>query len=261
MFGNARLLPPTVMDWIVDEVPDDFAAGRVFVAPARAIGVTPPTANESLLALSQISGGTAITPDLQVATSLMSLEIPFLDGLASGQFRTFLNQHEGELTLFRRAFRRLVAAGNTTQANGSDAVEEIQFQIAELTRSHKYAELRNTVAKLGGVLATLSAGVAVAKPGTAVSMAALAGAGAASAALFGLWKQSVDTAEKMAQNPFFVLWKLGVDRPSRVRSERPAVPLDVPKARIAQAPLVETANHWLCPPTCGVWFAGVRKKD
>jgi len=65
-----------------------------------------------------------------------------------------------------------------------DVVKELQFHIAELTRSEKFARVRNSIAALGGTIGTVSAAVAIAaKPENPVWWAAVAGAGAAGVSL------------------------------------------------------------------------------
>jgi hypothetical protein len=261
VIGHARLLPAAVLDWLVDEVPEDFLTGRVFVAPAPVIGINPEDVTPSLSAWAGIGGGTALLPDeFTTATAMMNLEIPFLDALSPGAFRTFLRDYEGELTAFRQSFQKLVTARDSSRAPVQDVVKELQLHIAEFTRSDKFAKVRNTIAALGGTIGTFSAAVAIAaKPENPIWWAGLAGAGAAGVSLLNIWKQTVDSQERMSQNPYFILWKLGVTKPAQVKKTSDAKMVKAPKMPLDQFIEVHGADHWLCPPTNGFRIAAVRR--
>jgi hypothetical protein len=263
VIGQARLLPATVVDWLVDEVADDFLSGKVFVAPAEMIGIKPDDANPSLSAWAGISGGTAVAPDnFQTATELMALEIPFLDAMSPTEFRTFLRDYEGELTGFRQSFLKLVTTRDQANKNVQDIVKEIQFQIAELMRAEKFSKVRNSIATLGGTIATVSAAVAVAaRPENPAWWAGIAGAGAAGVSLLNIWKQRVDTREQMAKNPYFILWKLGVTKPARVRKRLNTSVIKKRRMPLDKFIEVHGDKHWLCPPTTGFTFLVVEDKD
>ena len=255
VIGRACLLPATVVDWIVDEAPEDFLGGKVFVAPAEVIGVGRDNLLPSLSAWSDVNCGTAVVPDdLRTAAERMPLEIPFFDAIPPGQLRTFLREHEGELRAFRASFQKLVTGrqslGSATKAK--DLVEEVQFQVVELTRSSKFAKVRNGIAALGGTIGTVSAGVAIAtKPEDAVRRAALACAGAAGLPLLNMWKQLVDTQERMAENPYFIHWRLGITQPREVKRINLAPFTEAPKLPFTDLTEVHGADHWRCPPTPG----------
>ena len=110
-----------------------------------------------------------------------------------------------------------------------------------------------------GVLATVSVAVSAAAGASAAPAIAAGAMGAATAALFDLWKQRVDRAEKTQGNPLNLLWSLGASNASHV-----AKPLSTIGFRKHQqvTPLEQGLNpecHWLCPPTAGVGFLLVRK--
>ena len=255
VIGRACLLPATVVDWIVDEASEDFLVGKVFVAPAEVIGVGTGNLMPSLSAWSDVNGGTAVVPYApRTATEGMSLEIPFLDAISPGQLRTFLRDHEGDLTAFQRSFQRLVTGRQSLDSSvpAMDLVEEVRFQVAELTRSSKFARLRNEIAALGGTIGTVSAAVAIAaRPEDPVRRVALACAGTAGLSLLNMWKQIVGTQEQMNAPPYFIHWKLGIAQPSGVKRINLAPFIEPPRLALNDVTEVHGADHWLCPPTPG----------
>ena len=181
--------------------------------------------------------------------------------MSATEFRIFLRDYEGELTGFRQSFHKLVTTRDPSMTRVEDVVKEIQFQIAELTRAEKFTKVRNSIAALGGTIATVSAAVAIAsKPENPAWWAGIAGAGAAGVSLLNIWKQKVDAQEQMAKNPYFILWKLGVTKPTRVRKRRNTSIVKKPRMPLNEFIEIHGAMHWLCPPTPGVRFLVVEDK-
>jgi hypothetical protein len=133
-----------------------------------------------------------------------------------------------------------------------DLVEEVQFQVAELTRSSKFAKLRNDIAALGGTIGTVSAAVAIAaRPEDPLRRLALACAGGAGLSLLNMWKQLVDTQKQMDESPYVIHWKLSIAEPSGVKRINLAPFTEPPKLPFTDLTEVHGADHWLCPPTPG----------
>lgn len=261
IFGTARLLPETVVDWLVEEASDDFLDGRVLVAPAELIGISKQRMPEGLSKLASITKGAPLTSNYEIARAAMELDIPFLDNMNSLRFKTFVRDYEGELMQFRRAFRNLVTVKAKSEDRLKECVEELKYEIAELTKAAKYQGARNSISKLGGILATFTASFALAvnaQPNSMYRLLGGAGIAAATKALLDLYTQAIEREKNLADNPYFILWKLGVSRPSEVKAPSTVEVIKAPKLSPEQFGL-DFAYHWLCPPTNGVWFGGVRK--
>jgi hypothetical protein len=260
LIGNARLMPETLLDWLVDETPEDFAKGKVFVAPAELIGIDSQETFEGLNKLGGITRGAPMTSDYEIARAAIELDIPYLDNMNPLTFKKFLSDYEGELVQFQRAFKRVVMSRGKSEDQLKDYVEELRHEIAELTVAAKHGNTRTSIAKLGGILGTFTVSFTMAigtQPNSISRLIGAAGIGAATKALLDLWTQAKEGEKAMTDNPYFILWKLGVSRPSEVMRASNVDLVKVPQVSPEQF-LRNTAYHWLCPPTIGVWFAGVR---
>ena len=108
LVGTARLMPDDLIDWVVDEVADEFISGNIFVAPAELIGINPQQSVQSLEALNATRNGTSIIPSVGMARALLEVDLPFIDQMSNRNYRKFVADHEPDLYLFRRAFRKLI---------------------------------------------------------------------------------------------------------------------------------------------------------
>lgn len=261
LLGYADLMPETLLDWLVDEACDDFVDGKVFIAPAEQIGINPKFSTAGLNRLADVTNGMPVMPDHEITQAAMELNMPYLDNMSSGAFKKFIADHQGELVRFQRAFRKLVSAREQSEGNLKDYLDELKYEIAELTVAQKHESTRRNIVKLGGMLGTFSASFAMAVQTNATSFSSLIGAagmGAAALGLVDLWKQASEREQKMASNPYFILWKLGMTRLSEVKRSS--------KVNLTKAPnlskerLRTKAHHWLCPPTPGVHFLCVKDK-
>lgn len=260
VIGVARLMPERILDWLYNEASEEFSRGDVFVAPAELIGIDPSDAQPGLQTLAEVALGERVDPDDQAIVHLANLEIPYIDKMRPAAFRRFLRDHEEEFTRFRSVFKKLSAeAGTDLRA----VVEELRVEVADLSLSERYASLRRTISRFGGALATCGAAVAAAvaaSPETALPIAASAGAAGATATLFDLWKQRAEYHEAQHRSPYYILWKLGVDRPSRVQR----TPVAAELRRLHRLENATEKNlgdfHWLCPPTPGLRLAVVPVK-
>jgi len=262
IIGYARLMPETLLDWLVEEAYEEFSEGKVFIAPAELIGINLHAIPQGLSRLAGVTKGIPMTSDYEIVKAALELNIPYLDNLSSQAFKEFLKDYEGELVRFQRAFRNLVTAREKSEAQLKDYMEELKYEIAELTMASKHHSMRKSLGKLGGILATFTASFTMALNTQPTSLARLIGAagiGAASKTLLDMFVQATEREQKMPDNPYFILWKLGMSQPSEVVKKHT---VDIAKApRLSPKELrVHSTHHWLCPPTPGVRFAVTEKK-
>lgn len=248
--GHAHLLPEAALDWLVEEAAAAFLEGNISIAPAELVGLAPDATGQSLGPLPDLAGGLSLIPAHQAARALMDLEIPFLDRMPPSSFSAFLNDHQGDLEAFQRAFKKLVATSSETEA--LQYIEEIRHEVAELVKAERSKRLRKAATLLQGVLAVGPASLAIAQAPSNPTGWAVA-AGAAGATLIELWKQA-----QAQPNPFSILWDLGLSSPSQVRAKPTATMAQLPPLPVDRFAL-HAAHHWLCPPTNGVRLMGVRK--
>jgi len=254
-------MPEDVVSWLAREAAEPFARGEVYIAPAELIGFNRRGLNVGLSVLAEVGGGTAVSTDLRVAQTLLELELPYLANLTVKGIERFRRDHDPELAIFRSALRKLIASTRALDAPQAEIVEELKTQVAELRLSAKYSSLQRDVLKLGGILATFSASLGLLMQRAAdltLSTLGFAGLNAAGIALIDLLKQAREAKRRMAENPCFVLWKLGVRSESDVRTTR-RVPVTTPPPPSPE--LIPDTEHWLCPPTNGFLLAGVRKRQ
>jgi hypothetical protein len=253
---NARFMPEAILDWLVEEVPEEFVKGKVFISPDVEIGLDTQAAPLGLGTLATVAGGVPVISEDDVAKAIVELDIPYLDNMSSKKFRKFLADYEGELIRFQTAFKKAVTATGKSEQQMTDYIEELKYEIAEFMIADKYNNVRKNIAKLGGVLGTFSASLAMAvstDPSSMLPLVGAAGMGAAATSLLSLWNQAVEHERDMSKNPYYLLWKLGISKPSQVRkSSRPNL-IQTPRPSVEQLQ-VPVAHHWLCPPTPGVEF-------
>lgn len=256
VLGTARLMPESMLRWIVEEVPGPFSRGNVFVAPAELVGVSLAAGKPQLDALTGVTRGSAIVPDnYTTAATLMNLNLPYIDGMRPDNFQKFLDDHAGELHEFRNAFVDLIRGSEDLAMAGS----RLEHEVAELLRASRHERLRVFVSKCKGSLTTFPVAMAaLAAAGAAYSGDPFAGAavlGAAGKTLRDLWKDSRSQAGNRDSDPYRILWKLGVE--NAPLQHRVAVG-DWPRPQAAADDTLSTC-HWLCPPTNGLAYLVVRK--
>lgn len=259
--GTARPMPEGVVSWLAHEAAQLFARGEVFIAPAELIGFNTKGLQVGLSVLAEIGGGTPVSTDIRIAQTLLELELPYIDNLSVEAIEKFRRDHDPELAVFRSALRKMIAHTQTSGAPQAEIIQELRTHIAELRLSAKYSSLQRDVLKLGGILATFSASVgALIQHSADVTILTLgfAGANAASIALIDLLKQAREAKRRLAENPCFVLWKLGVRNESDIQARRLA-PVVTPSPPSAN--LIPDTEHWLCPPTNGFLIPGVRNRQ
>jgi hypothetical protein len=257
LVGTARLMPEEVVDWLIDEANQEFRGGQLFVAPAELVGLDF-TSADALAPVATITGGATVEPQTASALAALELDLPFLDAMSPKRFRKFMREHKEEFFRFRVAFARLVTESSENPEQRLGWLDELRAEVADIQLSERYGRLRRNIVLAGGTLGvvTACAGAFAAAPETV----SVVGAGAAGAALIDLWRQALERREGRSANRLSLLWNLGVQRPSQVRRTRRA------RVSLAQPPPVDPealrpprSHHWLCPPTSGLLFAGVRK--
>jgi len=256
VLGTARLMPEEVPSWIVKETPRGFSKGDVFVAPAELVGIGAGVSQPQLDAFTDVTRGSLVVPeDLAAATTLMSLQLPYVDGMNADDFQKFLDDHTGELLDFRTAFVDLVRGTGDL----STASARLENEVAELTRAARHEQLRVFVSKCKGSLKSFPVAMAaLAAAGAAYAGDPFAGAavlGAAGKALKDLWTESRRQAGATSLHPYRVLWKLGVERP---HVQHRVMVGEWPQRQAVTDDALPTC-HWLCPPTNGLAYLAVRE--
>ncbi|HEX9730408.1 MAG TPA: hypothetical protein VGG06_00295 [Thermoanaerobaculia bacterium] len=257
LVGTARLMPEEVVGWLMSEATEEFRDGQLFVAPAELVGLNFSAAG-ALTPVATITGGATVEPQTASALAALELDIPFLDGMSPKRFRKFMRENKDELFRFRVAFARLVTQSSENPEQLLDWLHELKAEVADIRLSERYGRLRRNIVLAGGALGvvTASAGAFANAPETV----SVVGAGAAGAALIDLWRQALEHRQGRSANRLSLLWNLGVQRPSQVHRARrarmtPAQPPPIDPEALRPPP----SHHWLCPPTSGLLFAGVRR--
>lgn len=256
VLGSARLMPQSVVDWLIDEAAAEFLNGKVFLAPAELIGIDPLGSPEGLSHLAIVADGPAFTTDFSIARAAVNIDLPFLDRMAPDQFHVFLADHGDALVDLRRAFRKLFAGGVASEAEFAACVEEIRHEVNELTEARKSERVRGALTMLGGtfgiVTVSISLGLALQEPRIGQVVAASAAAGQV---LVDLIRQAREKASPGKSNPYTVLWKLGM---------APATKRGGPSRDLVRDPTLPSSDfdptrpyHWLCPPTWGLLYPSV----
>ncbi len=264
IMGNVRPMPDAVVSWLANEAAEPFTRGDVSIAPAELIGFNTKGLQLGLSVLSEIGGGIPISPDLRMAQTLLDLELPYLDNMTVKAIEKFRRDHDPELDVFRLTLRKLITNAQASATPHAEIIQELKTYVAELRLSTKYASLQRDVLKLGGVFALFSAslGALLQYPtNVTVSTLGFTGASAASIALIDLLKQAREAKWRMAENPCFVLWELGLHKESDVRATRRTPIVSSSPINSEMTKLIPDTAHWLCPPTNGFLFMAVRKSE
>lgn len=256
--GYARLIPEVVADWIVEEAPGAFSRGEVFVTPDELVGLS--QADQGMVA-----GFEGLLEALAVHTGrseevLMELQLPALDGMAPAEFERFLLDSGVELERLRVAFRRLVDA--SPNADLEALVEEVNYEVAELTLADRFHRFRSRVTRLGGVVGACAAAIGAAAGsagGPVGTITAAAAGGAAAAGLCEAIRQAAERGLDLHRSPFYVLWELGRKKSLRLKRTRVGKHHKQRRSR-APASIDDGYFHWLAPPSAGVGFLFVKEK-
>jgi hypothetical protein len=258
--GYAQPMPEEIVTVLAQDLRGPFLRGEVFIAPAELIGFASEAIETGIDLTSEITDGDTTKADAAAAQFLVELDLPHVDGLSLRAIERLRRDYDPELAVFRSALRNVTNSIKREGQAPHALVQAVRDNIAELRRSAKYAAFSRDVVKLGGILTTFSAslGALMRQPDNlTLSALGFAGVSAAGIALLDLIKQARETRKKMADNPFFPLWHLGLRHEKQVQR----------RARIqirTQSPpspeLIPLTHHWLCPPTGGFLIAGVRKK-
>jgi hypothetical protein len=261
--GFTRPLPEAALDWLVEEAPQAFERGEVFVSAADLVGIPPADLENGSELLAEVEEAVLVKNSLRTLDVLATLELPHLDNLSAANFERFLSEHADDLLRFRQAMRKLVR----TEAGVADALDEIAAELADLRLSDAHQRVRKAITKFGGTLTTVSAAVGAAastmtqSPAIAAAAAGAAGgAAAASAALVELWKQAAEQRAKAAERRLSLLWKLGAQPPKRARAPTPDLTFRRYERTLPFVPEDSHDCHWLCPPTNGMRFLAVRRR-
>lgn len=266
VIGQARLLPEYFVRWLIEEVPDDFMDGNVFISPAELVGIDSKQPDNGLNVLSHISNGTLVNNEPEIAKAILQLDIPYVDNISQHKLRKILNDYEPELYCFRKAFKELIVSNHNSIDQVNFYLEQLRYEVAELCKSKKHQPFRLTLSKSAGVLAILSTSFPVAEiisQGLTTSSSLLsfvAGSAISGAALTltQLLEQHKQKEKSISDNPFYLLWKLGITKPSEIQNRNLINLVKIPKGNPVN---IDNNNgfHWLCPPTNGLAFLGIKK--
>ncbi len=252
VLGFSSLMPPGVPDWIAEEVPNSFLAGKVFVAPAELIGINPRCPMPEVEALAEVTRGVPASQSTDAAVAILDVELPWIDGMSPGDFEALLADHQDELSEFQAAFRILMSGYDVSPDAMHSACQRFRSAVDELHRSRKLAQFRAVVEKCKGSLSSFPIAMGVlAAAGAVFARDPFAGAavmGAAGKALRDLWAEAraaAHAAHASPRSPLRLLFRLGVDK-ARFQSPKQ-------KARMTSVQLKQpgeiTPSHWLCPPS------------
>jgi hypothetical protein len=259
VLGYASLMPAEILQWLAEEAEQAFTSGRLFIAPAELIGLNRAPRVQHLRGLADMVDGGAVAESVDAALAGIELEIPWIDGMGSADFEKLLQDHRQELQEFQTAFRSLVAGYHASEADADLARRRVSDAVSELMRSSRHAAFRVFVNKCKGTLSTFPAAMGVlGAAGAAYSHDPFAGAAVVAAAgkvLRDLWRQSRSEARASSSSPYRVLLQLGMQKARFVSGP--------PGSGAGRGTHKRSAKlgpyHWLCPPTCGVRAAVVKK--
>lgn len=256
--GRGNYLDDRILRWLYTEAADAFLQGNLFISPSCNVGLEA-FVNDSSHPLAQLTNGTTAGDVQSQAEFLFELDLPLLDKMKPRHFTKFLAEHSSELAIFRRAYAGLKLSEGENQFE--EACREIRAEVAEICLSGKYASLRSTALKLGGVVATTAAVVGTTittAPSALIPVAGAAGVGAAAQMLCSLRDHFVSSSLEKRKNPHFVTFELGLDSPERVPSK--IVPARLKKMLSRQPLEVPSLSdyHWLTPTGNGMAFSGTK---
>ena len=265
IIGNARLLPEYFARWIIDEVPQEFVDGKVFISPANLVGIDNKQYHNGIRILSNIYNGGTVEENELTAENILKLDIPFLDNISIAKQRKLLKNYEPELKQFRMAFRELISSNFDSQKDTNYYIEKLNYEVSEIRHAKKNQGFRMAIKKNNGILTILTATLPLADVVTqgVNSMSSLlnftsVGALCGAASIFSqIWKQYKDSKTIVKKNPFSMFWHLGISKPN-IRNKHLVSRIKVPKDRIIDLN-VDGSFHWLTPPQNGLGFLGVKK--
>ncbi|MCX6156243.1 MAG: hypothetical protein NT007_18995 [Candidatus Kapabacteria bacterium] len=248
--GEGLYLPNEIFDWLISEAYQDFINGNLFISNGELIGITKKHIQESISAFSDVTCGTTVMKDIKQTQLLLELDIPFIDNMSSKQFLAFRQEYESDLLLFRRAFKKLFEC----DSNEYLPFDELKYELAEIQKSSKYNNFRNSIKKLGGILTTFTVSAALFNPisdKTLINVIAAAGVGAATKTLLDIWTQSTNSNQNIKKSPFSLLWDIGLKHPSNLIKKNKVYSGQLKNSVFKEIKSFEGV-HWLCPPTVGM---------
>ncbi|HKH43903.1 MAG TPA: hypothetical protein VKM72_04490 [Thermoanaerobaculia bacterium] len=263
ILGFASLMPDSIAQWLVEEAGQAFSDGRLFVAPAELVGLSPLPLSPGLDALAEVAAGSVGADLSDPAVAILDLEIPWIDGMAPADFDALLVDYRDELVEFQAAFKELMSGYYSSLDQADAARLRLQNAVAELLRSAQHAHLRALIAKCKGSLTTYSFAMGVLATAGAISsrdpFAGAAVLGGAAKALRDLWQQARAEAQSPPRNPLRFLLRLGVER-ARFRTRPRGSRISGVPATALRKPEELAPCHWLCPPTGGLRFAMLKEE-
>jgi hypothetical protein len=261
LIGTARLMPASVLQWMVDEAPNRFLRGEVFVAPAELVGISQSIGEDLIDAMADVLRGAVLTEDQRVAGALFDIELPFIEGMSPEDFEKLLEDEQDSLHDFRSAFYDITRRYHNSEVETRVALERLRDEISAIKTSARTARLRNFVERCKGRMSLFNIGMGTLAAGDAIYtkdplLATMVAAGAGKV-LYDLWKESAGTQPDLRSRPLRLLWKLGATT-SRQCTRRTKSAF--PTTKVEPAKEIDP-HHWLCPPTAGIGLAFVRKEN
>jgi len=259
VIGTSRLMPEEIPTWLVEEASGAFLRGDVFVSPSELIGMSPDRPADGLTALSDVTGGVSISPELGPALAALDLEMPFVDGLTPADFDRLLTDFGEALEDFRAAFRELMSHYHESESAAKAAISQLRDEVEILAHSARAQRFRDFVARCRGKVRTIPTLVGVLTAvGAGLSGDPFTGAAAtltAGGILWDIWKQARALQPNLSGYRLRLFWQLGVHR---ARGGSKARLGEYPK-KLPTEPEELGPYHWLCPPSNGMLFAAVKK--
>jgi len=245
-------MPSEIPNWLAEEVPQSFLAGKVFVAPAELVGINPLRPMRGVEDLAEIACGVPTSQSIDASVAILDLDIPLIEGMSPGDFEGLLADHQDDLTEFQTAFRSLMSGYDGSLEGRKAASERFRSAVDELHRSRKLEQFRRVVEKCRGSLTSFPIAMGVlAAAGAVYAKDPFAGAavmGAAGKALRDLWTEARDKAEVATRSPFRFLFRPGVEKVRFRSSQKPARIKRIRLPELSELSEI-TLGHWLCPPS------------
>lgn len=250
--GWSSPMPESVANWLVREAGPGFQGGNVFVAPAPLVGLPSKPDSRQLHALSDVGGSAVAATEADAACAVLDLEIPWIDGLQSGDFQKLLSDYGDDLEEFQRSFRRLVHGYSRSEEDARLAHQRLEEAVDHLLSSSKRTSLRHFVGKCGASLKTFPVAMGVlAAAGATYSGDPFAGAAVAAGAakkLQELWQATRSEACDAMSGSSLLLLRLGAEKGRLgVRSRRTRA-LPGRNLNALDQGFEFSEPHWLCRP-------------
>jgi hypothetical protein len=243
--GWAELLPPEISNWITVDNQIAFERGSIMVAPAKHIGFDPQVSNIGESLVNSFICGFPVE-QTKNATTIMNLNIPFIEGLSDSDFDMMLAEHWESLADLRNAISALLR-----EADILESARILSCHVNEIIKSSKFENLRTAIKKLGGKLKSFEGGLGLLTSASAIyGMDPFAGAaalGIVGKSLVQIWKETKDT-EILRSSPFSLLIELGVAKTVPALNTIKAFPV-APKFIPP-----DSVTHWITPPNCGMYW-------